>query len=262
MEFNQQIKQNLDGEGFLTESDKKIDVIPDNEEEKATQDKVAEEMKKSSPDDINADTSGDTSEDEDEDLSDEDKETSEEEDEEFGEDKPPKDESDDKLDDETPPLAEPAEDESKKSENNAKIQEIENSSLSDAEKQKQIFLQFCDNNSDVMTPEIKENYLKYYSTGNNAFLHMDNKLHKFSEALGSFRNDIPFTKKLDMAFNIAFNSEIAKKEQKKGEIKTEIRMQKVNKAVSSPTGSTGKPTASKYTKGQIWAAEKMGVKLI
>ena len=274
-EFKQTITND---ESFISQNDEKIDTNDVNEEEKEQQGKAEDEMNNISNDDINADTSGEEDEETDdapdegekaEDTSDK----SDEENEDKNLDDFLEDEQDDKSSDETQKgkfdgfdtfeeyKQHIADEKANTEKQSVDYNKIENSDLSNAEKQKQVFETFYEKHSNILPESVKDNYLKFFSSGNNAFLHIDNHLHKLSEALSSLRVDLPFSEKLEKAVNIAFSSEIASKEQKKGEAKAEIRAQKVNKAVGNSTNTTSKTEKSNYSKGQLWAAKKMEVKL-
>lgn len=274
LEINQSISENLndDKSAGLTGNEKKINVNNISEEEKKEQEKIINKMKNI------ADTSG------------EDLEGSDEE--EISEEEPGEDKSDEDEKGEEPDYLNP-EDEGEEPEETLKgqfdgfdtleeykqhiiaeqnktageaktddYQEIENSDFAEPEKQKQIFLKFFDKHSDLLGEKAKDCYLKFYEHNNADFLKIDNQLFKLTTAISSFKDDLPFSERLEKAFQWTFKDDIARKEQKKGEVKAEIRTQKVNKAVSQPTsGGSGQSSTPKFSKAQLWAAEKIGVKL-
>lgn len=268
LEVNQSINENLndDKTAELTGNEKKINVNNVSEEEKIEQEKIINKMGNI------ADTSGEDLEgsetEPEEDKSDEDEEGEEpdylnSEDEGEEPEETPKGQFDgfDTLEEYKQHII--AEHEKTAAEAKADdYQEIEKSDFSEAEKQKQIFLKFFDKHSETLGDKAKDCYLKFYENNNADFLKIDNQLFKLTTAMSSFKSDLPFSEKLEKAFQWAFKDELLKKAQKKGEVETEIRTQKVNKAVGSPSvNSNNKSGALKFSKAQLWAAEKIGVKL-
>jgi len=285
-DFNQTIKNDESG---INEGDEKIDTTPDNEEETEEQKKASQKFE-----DKNDDTSVDDSEDEesDDDSKDEEKESEDDE-----SDKDSDNESDEESDDESDEgesdnTDEEGEEESESEEDSdddtkpkweeegfkdedayktylekhpepTKLESDKNKdNLSEAEKQKDSVFTLFDKHPDVLPKSAKENYQKFYDSGNNAFLHLDDHLHKFSNALDKISEKLPFDERISEAFKLAFTNETSKLERKKGEVKAELRTQKVNKSASKSTkGDDSKSSKETHTPEQLEVARKMGVKL-
>lgn len=250
----------------------KIDTTAQNNEEQELQDKAEDAMENDediSNDDIDADTSGDSNDEDEEEE--EDEEESDEDDDSFDDES--EDDSEEELEevDNDNSKDEALEEETKESEEsflgekksvtNDKIKEIEaNNDLNQAEKDRLIMSEFLSLHKDVIPESARLNFDKFIASSNDAFLHIDDSLHKLVVAVNEYRSDIPVSERLNKAYQLVFAGKIAKLEQKKGEVKAEIRAQKVNKAVSQPSvSSSSKSKNNGLTQEQRDVYKKMGV---
>lgn len=259
-------------ESGIGENDTKIDTSPDNDDEAREQEKAKEIMEINNfNENIDDDTSGDESEDEEE--SDEDDSKDEEEESDESEEEESEEESDesnketeDKEDanqDNAPKWQKLGFESAEKYADHLeeKLNGEQKVDYSDPEKQKQTMDSFFDKHSDVIPNNVKENYTKFWETGNATFLHIDNELHKLITALEEIKDTVPLNKRLEYAFGIAFPERISKNEQKKGEVRAEIRTQKVNKSTSqSVGGNRGKSAISDLLPEQEKVFERFGLK--
>lgn len=253
----------------------KLDTSANSAEEQETQDKVENAMENNediSDDDINVDTSDEDSDDdsdeeeEDEDDSSEDSEDEEEEESESDEnvDKNEKFESKDSKEDEQPEKA--SEESLSKKEvkdlDYSRLKEIENNAdLTDEAKEQQVFQTFLNIHKNTIPESARVNFQKFIDSGrNNAFLMADDSLYKLVMEVRKYKDDIPLSERLSSALNTVFRDNVAKNEQRKGEVKAEIRTQKVNKAVSTSTRATsGNPDKNSLNDMQSKAMERMNV---
>ncbi|MFA6354019.1 MAG: hypothetical protein WCW93_03755, partial [Candidatus Paceibacterota bacterium] len=263
----------------------KIDTAPTNEDEKEQQEDAINEINNFNED--LPDTSGDESESKEEESEDEksEEETDEEEDEE-SKDKKSEEESDEKSEEESD---ESKEEESEKSDEegleqdsrpeweregfktaeeyiahlkNEKATPPEDDNLNEPEKQKQTIFDLIDKHKDILPVAMKDNYEKFYTTNNTAFLHMDDHLHKLVSALDKINDKLPFKERVEAAFTLAFRDKIDKISQKRGEVKAEIRTQKVNKSAGTSVKSGSEKSSGKsFTPEQLEIAKKMDIKL-
>lgn len=276
------------GDDGIKEGDKKIDT-----------DDVDEDLKKQQQDAINkmnnnADNSSDDSDDEDEDSDDEEDNSSDDEDEDDSEDDESDDDSwlndddeddedeDDKSDsdsdddskdddkndsedesDENKSDDEDSGDDDKKSNQDSAFSKDDNlDKLEPAVREDKAVMAIYEKNKSILPKSLIENWQKYRETGNNAFLSIDNHLHKLVMAVKKTNADLPIEERLDIGMSIAFKDELSKLEQKKGGVKAEIKNQKVNKIISNSNQSSNSNSSKKgYTSEQEKMAKAMGVKL-
>ena len=246
----------------------KIDTTPENEKEQEDQDKVADAMENDediSNDDINADTPGDDSDDVDSSDEDEEEEAEEEE----SEDEEEEEEEGEKPDSEADTESEEGELPDKKDSEEtltkdsgeidySKLKEIENNSdLPDEVKEQRVMQTFLDLHKDIIPESARINFQKFIdSDRNSAFLYADDNLYKLVMEVRNYRDDLPLSDRLSKAFKVVFSQKLASNERKKGEVKAEIRSQKVNKAVITPA----KSDTSKQTKGTLDPEQKRVMK--
>lgn len=276
MKFNNTIENRDSG---ISDKDTKIDTTANSSEEQEEQDKALltiNEFNESG--DTSPDESDESDEESDEDEPDDKKDKKSEDDEdESDEDEDSEDEEKESDEDEEDEETEDEESDETKSEweqegfktpeeyiahlKQGKNDSVDETKLSDEERadiQKNSILGVYEQYKDILPKSFKENYDKFFSTNNNAFLHLDNHLHKFVEALEKTSDKIPFKERAAIAATIAFRDKLSKKEQKKGEVIAEIRTQKVNKSASSPINTSKKGSNSDYSQESIEAGKKMG----
>jgi len=241
---------------------------------------VANEMNKQNPDNkSNADTPGDESDDElfDEETSDEEEESENDEsdEEKSDEDATDKDaatnEGESDKDTETPATESKKEagEESAFSQPAAdKAQEIESdANLSAAEKENRLVRNLYEQHKDILPETFIKNWDKFIeSDRSKTFLHLDDSLHKLVVNVGKFDQNLPLSERLNLAFDIAFGKEIVAKKTKQaerqGEVKAEIRTQKVGKAAGSPVKTSTAKAKSSLDGDQQTVMSKMGVKQV
>jgi hypothetical protein len=268
--FNKTIE---DRESGISDKDTKIDTTPNSQKEQEEQDKALLEVNDfndtgdTSPDSDDSDDS-DEEETEEKEKSKDDEE-SDEDDSEDEEKESDEDEEDEETEEETPDESKPEwEQEGYKTPEEyiahlkeSKEESVDESKLSETERanvQKNAILSIADKYSDILPKTFKENYVKFYETNSDAFLHLDNHLHKFVQALDKTSERLSFKERCELAAVIAFRDELSQKEQKKGEVRAEIRTQKVNKSASSPVNSSNSKKGNEYSKEAIEAGKKMG----
>jgi len=141
--------------------------------------------------------------------------------------------------------------------------------LDEGEKQKFVFTDFYNKHKDILPESVLDNYLKFWQSGASGtpiveYLRMDDHLYKLTNEMDKFRDDVPFQEKLERAFNNAFSDEVIKKKQdiaqKQGEVRAEIRTQKVNRAASTSIKNESGGN-KKYSSDQEKMAKKMGIQL-
>lgn len=143
-----------------------------------------------------------------------------------------------------------------------KLREIENNpDLDYHAKEERIVQEFLNIHRDIIPESARTNFQKFIDSGRNtAFLMLDDSLYKLVKEVRNYRTDLPLTDRLSKAFRVVFADKIAKQEQKKGEVKAEIRQQKVGKAIATPTKpASGKAPKSELSSAQREALRRMGV---
>lgn len=253
-----------DSDGVISDTDIKVDTEDVTPEIKETQDKVAEKMNDNSD---TADTSGGESEDKSESDKSKEEESSwlfsQDEDEPDGDDKKS---ADGEVTQEKgkyggfDTFEEYKSAMDKKLEDASAVAPAVQGDLGEAEKQKNEVVSFLNAHADIIPKSSVENYQKFYESGDETFLKLDNNLYRLTKELEYVSEKLPIQKRMDIAFTMAFKDEIAAKEKKKGIVETELRVQKVNKSASLPVGDV-KNSNSNYTKEQLDVARKMGVTL-
>lgn len=122
-------------------------------------------------------------------------------------------------------------------------------------------IEFLKKNSDIIPESTVDNYRKFGESENNAFVHGDNHLYKLSKAIESINTSLPYSKRLEYAFELAFKDDIIKRAQKTAQANAEIRTQRVNKAVGRSSSNESKGSESRLSAEQLNVFKKMGVKV-
>lgn len=254
MKFNNTVGDKKESIG---ENDVKIDVTASTPEEKAQQDKILNEITEINDFNDNSDeTPLDESEDDD-DSEEEESESEEDESEEEAESEEDNEESDEGESEESD-----EEDSEEESDDDQPEAVDDNVDWTDGVKQKQVFDKLFKDEASILPKSARENYQKFYDTGNEAFLHIDNSLHKLIKSLEMINPSVPFPDRVKAAFKLAFSEKSKKMAQKKGEVIAEVRTQKVGKSASAVTkGEDGKSSKTVYSKEQTAFAKRIGVEL-
>jgi hypothetical protein len=120
------------------------------------------------------------------------------------------------------------------------------------------FIDFCSSHLDVLGNEVIDDYKKFVASGNNAFIFNNPNLQAMAEAVEATNENLPFAKRLENAFKIAFADKIAETKSKQEVVKTEMKNQTIQKtAIGDIKSSSG--NKSTYSDATIKIAEAWGV---